>query len=224
VVEADVVKILIVGAAPGNRPTSLLSDLASCCDAVIAADGGGTACLAAGIVPELLVGDLDSLSGESERRLKAAGTRFVTASPAKDVTDLDLALEQARELRADEILATGVLGGRLDHALAALGSLSRYAEARPSIREGDLDAWILSPGARHLLRFEEVGALVSILPLYGEARVTCTGFRYPLSDDVLLPLGSRGVSNVVSSAPATVQTLAGVLLVMCPREEPYPTD
>jgi thiamine pyrophosphokinase len=59
------------------------------------------------------------------------------------------------------------------------------------------------------------GALVSLLPIGGDAEgVTTSGLRYPLRDEGL-PLGStRGLSNEVVDDDASVQLRAGTLLVV----------
>ena len=63
----------------------------------------------------------------------------------------------------------------------------------------------------------EPGSLVSLLPAGGPARGIVTGgLRYPLRDEELAPGTSRGVSNELSAALATVELASGVLLVVQP--------
>jgi thiamine pyrophosphokinase len=211
------VRVLIVGAALPQQSARFLADLAWCCDTVVAADGGGALCLSAAIIPDLLVGDMDSLSTDDEVRLREAGTHLVRVPAAKDFTDLDLALDQARQLGADEIWATGVVGSRLDHTLAAIGSLSRHVDARPRVVEPGLSAWFLSPEGAVSLEFRGTSSLVSIFALDQDARVTCTNFRYTLSDELLPPLASRGLSNVIETSPASVRVHTGTVFVVSPE-------
>lgn len=207
-------RVLIAGGAAPAPHSGFVAVLAEHCDAVFAADAGGAACLAAGVIPSLVVGDLDSLGVEDQRRLREAGARFVVAAAEKDITDLDLALRQARDAGADEVWTTGVFGGRLDHTLATIGSLSRHADVRPRVLETDLSAWLLSPeGAPHLV-LRGKGALVSLFAVRGTAVVTCEGFRYALARETLPPLDSRGLSNVIESDEATVEAFDGSVLVV----------
>jgi len=207
-------RVLIVGGAVPAPHSGFVAQLAEHCDAVFAADAGGAACLAAGVVPSFVVGDLDSLGAEDQRRLREAGARFVVAPAEKDITDLDLALEQARGASADEVWTTGVFGGRLDHTLATIGSLSRHADVRPRVLETDLSAWLLSPeGAPHLV-LRGKGALVSLFAVRGTALVSCEGFRYTLMRETLPPLDSRGLSNVIESEQALVDAIEGSVLVV----------
>ncbi len=193
---------------------SFVADLAARCDLVIAADGGGSVCLSADVAPDLVVGDLDSLAREDELRLREAGARFKTVPAEKDVTDLDLALDAARDAEASEIWLTGVLGGRLDHTLAAIGTLRRHADRQPRVLEPDARGWLLSCDGRSRLELGGLGALVSLFAVGGQATVTCSGLKYPLSEEALGPLDSRGLSNVLVDKEATIEVFAGVLLVL----------
>lgn len=205
---------LIVGSAPTKDSSARLRRLAAEADVVVAADGGGAACLAAGILPAVVVGDLDSL-GERERLLLlAAGVPFVTAPAEKDETDLDLALSEARARGADRVCATGVLGGRLDHTLASLGSLVASADLQPVVIETDATAWVLVPEARQHLALAGAGATVSLLAVGGPATVSCSGVRYPLAEHVLPALSSHGISNIIETVPATVTVSRGCLVVL----------
>jgi thiamine pyrophosphokinase len=87
-------------------------------DWIIGADGGAAQALAWGLVPHLVIGDMDSLPGEARAALEAQGSQFVVHPRAKDETDLELALTYATQQGAREIVVLGALGGRLDHTLA----------------------------------------------------------------------------------------------------------
>ncbi len=206
-------KTLVVASLAPCDP-GFLADLAAGCDLIVAADGGGAACLAAGIVPDLIVGDLDSLATRDETRLRQAGTRFVTFPAEKDVTDLDLALDEAKAAGTTEVLLTGVLGERLDHTLASLGALVRHAALRPAVVETDMRAWVLSSGGRSSLNLVGLDAVVSLFALGAPATVTCRGMRYALSAEVLGPLDSRGLSNVITADNAAVEVHDGVLVAL----------
>lgn len=205
-------RALIVGAT--SREPELVAQLASACDLIIAADAGGTAILAARRLPDLVIGDLDSLASEVRAELSDAGVRFITAPADKDVTDLDLAIAEALRRGATEIWATGVLGERLDHTLASLGSLARCAAARPRVLEPDVAAWILAPEGRARLELEPAGALVSLFAHGAPATVSCGGMRYPLHRETLRELDSRGLSNVIEGPAAFVEVLSGLLFVL----------
>ncbi len=94
-------------------------------DYLIGADGGTMHCLALGRRPDVVVGDLDSLSGGVVAELRAAGVEIEEHPVAKDKTDLDLAIDRAIRDGADAVLLVGALGGRLDQTLSNLLLLAR---------------------------------------------------------------------------------------------------
>ncbi len=121
--------VLIVGSAPTDPEQ--LRRLYIDTQYLICADGGGDAALQAGLSPDLLLGDMDSISPGNLERLRGAGVRVVEHRPEKEKTDIELALDTALVLGASRITIAGALGGiRLDHSLGNLLLLSM-----PELRE-----------------------------------------------------------------------------------------
>ena len=87
-------------------------------DYLIAADGGANHLLKMGILPEVVIGDLDSVGEDTLFELTSAEVEIQQYSEDKDETDIELALGYAVELRPSSILIVGALGGRLDQTLA----------------------------------------------------------------------------------------------------------
>ena len=79
-------------------------------DLIIGADGGAARALAWGLVPHLVIGDMDSLSSEDRQALAERGCRFIEHPRAKDETDLELALNYASERGASSL---GMRGGKV---------------------------------------------------------------------------------------------------------------
>jgi thiamine pyrophosphokinase len=190
---------------------------------VVAADGGAIAAERLGFTIDLVVGDGDSLGHADVTRLRRAGVDVRLVPADKDETDTELALLEAVRRGAMRITIVGALGGpRVDHELANVALL-----AHPSL--AGVDVAIVDPRGRIALIDAPargggpltrslpgpVGAVVSLLPLDGDAGgVTTAGFRYPLRDEPL-PLGpARGLSNVRDAAEAAVTLRRGRLLVV----------
>jgi len=199
--------IVLGGDAPGR---ALLADCARQADLTIAADRGLEAFDAAGIVPDLLIGDMDSVSPALLSRYDGVPTERLRCE--KDDTDGVHALDAALARGAEHITLLGALGGRMDHALANLMLLVR-AHRRGAFAE------VLAEGVRVIRVPGEAvlrgakGDTVSLLPL-GEARgVTLRGFYYPLTEHTLCADYPLGVSNVVTRDEATVAVCAGDLLM-----------
>lgn len=210
-------RALIVCASPEPFASERLRAAARDQDLLMAADGGLDRMMAAGIVPHVVVGDLDSASGEA---LSWAGSHEVAVErhPAeKDVTDLDLAIRTARERGCTSLTVVGALGGRLDHELAALGSLMRASDLQPHLVANDHDAWVLAPGGRRAVSIGLVGACVSVLSLTPTASASSSGLAWRLDGVELEALSSRGVSNVAADETARVSVERGTILVIVHR-------
>ncbi len=185
-------------------------------DLVIGANGGAARALAWGLVPDLVIGDMDSLSDEERAELEARGCRFVVHPRAKDETDLELALTYAADLGAQEIIVLGALGGRLDHTLANVFLLALPVLEDLSVRivDGDEEA-LLAHGGQSVTLEGEPGDLVSLLPLGGDAYgVTTKGLAWALQGERLQFGLSRGVSNEMTAPQAYIGVEKGNLLVI----------
>jgi len=183
---------------------------------VVAADGGSLTLDRWGVVPDLLVGDLDSVSSEKAAELGRRGTRIIPFPPQKDQSDLELAMRHALESGADDIVILGALGGRLDHALANVLLLADPAYRGVGIRaiQGESQIRAASGPSETALR-GPVGSTVTLLPLRADANgVRSRGLLYPLNRETLHFGRSRGLSNVVTSLPASIALESGVLLVI----------
>jgi len=183
-------------------------------DYLICADGGANAALALELLPDLVVGDMDSIKPGVRAELSARGsTEFRIVSREKDETDTELALRAALERNPTEVLLTAVLGRRIDHAIANIHLLALVPDGLPcSIEEPDLSIWLVRSSLT--LRGRQ-GALVSILAVGGDARgVTLSGFEYPLQEAELKQASSLGISNVVTRDVATVGVTSGMVLVI----------
>src|SRR5690348_5766704 len=92
-----------------------LAPLLTGADLVVAADGGARLLLSQGRRPHVVVGDMDSIPAPMLDAWHADGGETVVFPPAKDETDLELALAYAVEQGAARIAILGALGGRVDH-------------------------------------------------------------------------------------------------------------
>lgn len=186
-------------------------------DLVVAADAGAALLEAAGRRPDLVVGDLDSTDPALIARLEAAGVPVERHAVEKDASDAELAIERAIAAAADEVVLLGALGGlRLDHALAnvLLVTEPAWREVRLRLVRGPTSVQALHGGDSVRL-VGAAGDLVTLLPVAGEAvGVRTSGLRWPLAGETLRPGRSRGLSNEVVAADASVQLERGVLLVV----------
>lgn len=175
---------------------------------LVAADGGADRALALGRRPELVVGDLDSLSPEGRAAL---GPGRLFGSDDQETTDFDKALAA---ITAPLVLAVGFAGARLDHTLAAMATLARHADRRVVLDTGH-DLCLLAP-PRLALELP-VGTRVSLFPL-APVRCASTGLRWPTDPLHFDPLGRIGTSNETLGPRVTLTPDAPAMLLLLPVE------
>lgn len=216
-------RALLVCAVPTRGSAELVAALASEADLVVAVDAGGAVCRQAGVRPDLLVGDFDSIDRALVDEAVAEGIE-VRAFPAeKDATDLELAIDAARSLGANAITVTAATSGRLDHTLGVLAAIAGAADLLPRIVEPHVRGWLLAEGGRRALALSGAGATVSLVPFGGAATVSATGLRWPLDHAVLSPSSTLGISNVITSTHgARVDLHSGAAYVFSPLLEQLP--
>ncbi len=182
-----------------------------------AADAGAASVLAAGRVPDLLVGDFDSLAESQLAACQAAGAEIITLPTAKDLTDGEFLLDLLVGRGFRRLLVLGALGGRTDHLLANIACAEKLARQGICVMLAH-DAEILVP----LCATDEpcvlglhgfVGRTLSLVSLAGESRlVQLDGFAYPLQG-ALRRQQSLGISNIVQTNNAQITLTDGSLLV-----------
>ncbi len=205
---------IITGGELGD-PTFLRKQAASDAPAaLICADGGARHLKAAGMVPTLIVGDMDSLDQGSQERYEAVGVRIIRHPREKNETDTELALREAFGMAPTEIRIWGALGGRIDHTLANLSLLFQGIERGVEVRL--IDEWCeLFLVIRRAVLEGKAGQTVSLLPFMGEVSgVTLTGFEYPLMKATMAVGHSYGISNVLTASQAIVEVDSGCLLAV----------
>jgi thiamine pyrophosphokinase len=207
--------VVITGAAPlDRRAVAAIPHDAL----LIAADGGLDHARAAGLDPEVLVGDLDSISALG-LAWASEHTEVVRHPVDKAATDTELAIAHAASYSPGRILLVAGLGDRLDHAVAALGALG----APELAGVGSLEAWwgndqlhiVHGPGSTNLDLPH--GTTFSVIAMHGPCEgVSVEGARWPLEHHALPPMVGLGVSNQVATPPVTVAVERGIVTVMVP--------
>jgi thiamine pyrophosphokinase len=204
--------IIFANGNPPDRATA--APWLAAAELIVAADGGSRHALAIDVIPDVVVGDLDSLDEVTRKRLKHAGTRFITYPAHKDYTDLELAIRLALDRGATTITILGALGGRWDQSLANLMLLTLPALEPVSTRIVDrhLSISVIRDRAEITGR---VGDTLSLIALKGDAHgVTLTGCENPLNDAVLPFRASLGISNVFVESTVAIQVTAGCVLAL----------
>ncbi len=182
--------------------------------AIICADGGARRLLVVGMVPTLIVGDMDSLDPVSQERYESMGAKIIRHPKDKNETDTELALQEAFAMTPSEIWIWGALGHRIDHILANISLLVQGN--RRGIEMKLIDMWceVFLVTRRKVLE-GEAGQTVSLFPFGGEVSgITLTGFEYPLTKARMEVGSPYGISNRLAEGQGLIEVDAGVLLAV----------
>ena len=183
-------------------------------DLLIAADGGMRHCHALGVMPHVVIGDLDSLDPAEADTLKAVDVEVIQHPTRKDQTDLELALVLAAKRGATEIIVLGALGARWDMTMANILLPAASALAGITIRliDGQQEIMLLR-GGEEISFHGKRNDILSLIPLGQDAiGVTLRGLEYPMENGVLRFGDTRGISNALTKETAIVYLKQGLLL------------
>lgn len=177
---------------------------------LICADGGYLHAKRMGRLPEVVLGDFDTLPEPPD-----PACEIITYPAEKDDTDTMLAVKLALERGFSDLRLYGCLGGRFDHTMANLQTLA-YVKMH--------GANAILYGERceiHLLRNEKAvfprkdGYYFSIFAFDGPCSgITLEGMKYPLQNADLTCSFPLGVSNEIISEYGAAEVKNGSLLVI----------
>ncbi|HVO43318.1 MAG TPA: thiamine diphosphokinase [Aggregatilineales bacterium] len=182
---------------------------------IIAVDGGLRHVDALHRIPDVVIGDFDSVDFTSLKVAQQAGAETIQLPTHKDETDLEAALKLVAARGCRIIRIIGAYGERLDQVMANLYllSLPELRQRDVQIIDGRQTAWLAYPGTTIL--HGAPGDTVSLLPLRGDVEGIETGeLEYPLRRETLSFGPARGVSNVMLTPTARVSFEAGLLLIV----------
>jgi thiamine pyrophosphokinase len=186
-------------------------------DLVIAADGGLHFCDQLGIVPDVLIGDFDSLTPEKLESLAGSEVEIIRYPTKKDFTDLEAALQQACERDAQNIVVYSALGARWDQTLSnILLPAAKFFDGKHITIMDGTDEIQLIDSRKRKTRVEingRPGDTLSLIPVGGDATgITTENLEYPLISENLSFGATRGVSNVMLADKACISLEAGLLV------------
>jgi len=183
-------------------------------DFILCADGGTRHALALGLTPNVVIGDLDSVTEEERRKIKEMGVEVMEFSMDKNETDLELAINHAITLNPSEILILAALGGRMDQTLANIALLSNSSLVTHHLRITDGVEEIFF--CRDQAKVEgRSGDIVSLIPWQGEVTGVLTeNLRWHLHYETLYPDKTRGISNEMTADVATIKIQSGLILIV----------
>lgn len=207
--------------SPEPSSPALVQALAAQANYIVAADRGADALYAAGVAPQVFVGDFDSVGKKAAAWAHAHATTDIAFPAEKYATDLSLAIgcaahEAARHRAPLDLTVTCATGGRLDQQLAVVGLLAQAPAVAARLVEDAFEMRVLAPAGTPTWELKDAahGQTFSVIALAPGTRVDIQGAKWPLYDYSLPLLADLGISNVVEQEGAKVTCRCGCLAVV----------
>ena len=195
--------------ANGEPPKKqLLQSLARESGVVICADGGANTALKFGLLPDAIVGDLDSIHAEALVKFRKVPTY---EDRDDESTDLEKAIAWALKQKYDHIVVVGASGRRIDHSVGNLGVLPKFYPDAVIQFIDDLGELVYI--GREITFDAKRGDVLSLIPLTRCEGVTTQGLKYALDGEALELSVREGTSNAVVNTPVTIKVKNGHLLL-----------
>lgn len=175
--------------------TEMLRESLDRYEITVCADGAANRLRSAGIMPDYVLGDLDSIDAETKLYFESRGVSFMRFSPEKDFSDTHLCVEFLIEKGFDEIDLYGALGGRWDHSLANFGLMYHAYEKGVKLRLLDSHDRAFICAAGKYVSEKRENQHFSIFAVFEDATVSLSGVKYPLNEYDLRRGESIGLSN-----------------------------
>ncbi|MDR0953438.1 MAG: thiamine diphosphokinase [Elusimicrobiota bacterium] len=199
---------LLIIANGQKESAAFLKAQASKSDFILALDGGADTALKAKIMPDAVVGDLDSISPAAKAKIPAIKLFKIAR---QDNTDFEKGLNFATYIKPQSITVVCATGGRLDFTLGNFSSVFSYTKKLNIVFKGQ--GWRLYPLEKSATFKCKKGATVSLIPMGKASGITLTNLKYPLKD-ATLTIGQTAVSNVALKDKIKVEIKSGRLLAI----------
>lgn len=174
---------------------------------IIAVDGGANYLFRLGIVPDIFVGDGDSVQKEVLDGLSKKGVSIFLYPEDKDEIDAELAIKKALEFGANEIIIHGWRGERLDMMLALISIMSKQNDVKIVAKDHELEMGVVCD---ELVLESKAGEKWSILPVCGNAKcVTLSGFKYEINCVDMPCEKPFGISNIAKKNRVKISVKEG---------------
>jgi len=163
-----------------------------------------------GIIPDYIIGDLDSADIKTIDYFKDKKTKVIHDTNP-DKTDMELAISLAETLSPSEIIILGAIGDRIDHTLANILCLTYI--------KSDVKAKIVNE--KNIIELVEDSIdlngkkddIISIVPLTDISDLNYSGLKWNVKD-LKTNLGWFGICNKLENDQANISFSKGKILVI----------
>lgn len=200
--------IIANGRAPSKKVISFFNKKGY--STLICADGGANSALKLGLVPDFIIGDLDSVSDDAINFFSDKST--IIKIQRQNDTDVEKCLKFAIRKGFSEALLLGVTGDRLDHTICNLGIVLKFYDKIKCniVAENSF----LTPTDKTLVLKSKSGETISLYAFNTKTKITSTGLKYQLRNSTL-PFGEReSTSNVSTKDEVKLIVRGGIVFII----------
>ena len=180
---------------------------------VVCADYGIKNFINLEILPDLIIGDLDSSDEECKKFIEDKNIELIKLNTRKDFTDSESALSYLIENKYDEITLLSVTGSRLDHTLSNIFLLEKYFDkAKIKIVDNNNEIYYIEEG-EYILSKDNYKYL-SIISISDKILLSSQGLSYEVKNSIINRAASLGVSNEIIDEKAKIVLHKGKALII----------
>ena len=197
----------------------ILKECQSRSHVILCADGGANQAYERHVKPDLIIGDMDSILPEVRTAFNGHAREIIL--PGQDKTDLEKALQYAKDMKVERVILMGVTGMRLDHQLFNLHVAQQFCYFMEiEVQDNYGVGYFITPTNKdYVPQFNlRIGQQISLLAFEKVEGVLTHGLKYPLINEPLEWSVRNSQSNEVIASPVSIRLRRGVVFMYCVRE------
>lgn len=175
---------------------------------IVCCDGAAQKLISSGIVPAVIIGDMDSLDPELQ---EIYSERIIRVS-SQEANDLTKAFIHTLTLQPSKIYILGATGFREDHTLGNISLLSQYHQNALTGIEMITDTGKFIPISKTHTFHVPAGSSVSVFSLDSDIKISSSGLQYPL-DEVVFDSWWKATLNITVKNYFTLNFVKGRVIV-----------
>ena len=200
--------IIANGQPPGKNVINFLAEKNF--DVLICADGGANSARKLDLIPDYIIGDLDSISESTLNYF--SGKSIIRKISRQNDTDVEKCLKFAIRKKISEAILIGVTGDRLDHTFCNLGIVLKYFDRIKLSLISEKSYLSAYSGSVEFRTFP--GETISLYGFNRQTKINSEGLKYPLKN-FPLPFGIReSTSNEAVTNLVKLKITAGKIFII----------
>lgn len=178
---------------------------------IIAADGASDFLYKHKIIPDYIIGDLDSISPAALKYFSGKNVK-IKKIRNQNKNDLEKCIQFCINEKLKRIIIVGIAGNRLDHTINNLSILKKYSgKADIKCYNNEFEFFFIKKKVEFTCK---IGDVISLIALPKARGITTKGLKYPLKNGTLEFGGMQGALNNAAKKNVIIEVKKGHLLLL----------